>query len=262
MKASEDKSEQRDSATKSRFGLALLLAASALVAIAVLATIARNDTSSMPLPESPQRYRADQQSLAAKAAETQSTEDVDSAENAAVTKHSASPGDTNEYSRDRLTDRRKLQRTLSLAASADSLPSERALVVGNALDVAVVGRALLGTDFRALVSNLYSESSRDVLASDLTQAYADAVRLQLRETGGKLDLSSLVCGLKVCVGEFAPGATDADIDSWQAAFARDQRTPHGVFASASTSAMEGQGAYRFVFSTDPATRSATAPLYP
>jgi hypothetical protein len=252
----------QNTAKRNRLGVAAIVAA-ALIAGIVIGVALDRSGATMSTQAHPQPGRLpDQPPAAAQAADAEQRVQVRGAL-PPPNRADQTPATTAEMpaapSSSRANDDGERARLLRLAAAADALPSERSLVAASAVNTAAVKPALGGADFAKLVQRLQSESSNDALAAEVARTYADAIRLQIGETGNRVNLSSFACGLKVCIGELAAGASDEDVDAWRARFNDDPRSPHYVFVGMPPSIREGRASFRFLFSFDSGTNSLLVP---
>jgi hypothetical protein len=252
----------QNSGKRNRLGIAAIVAAALIAGIVIGVALDRND-GTMPTQANSQPSRLpDQPPAAAQPADAEQPAQVQGAlpsPNRADQSPMTTPEAPGAPSLSRASDDGERARVLRLAAAADALPSERSLLAGSSVNTAAVKPALGSAEFATLVQRLQSESSNDALAAEVARTYADTIRLQIGETSNRVTLSSFACGLKVCIGELSPGASDEDVDAWRARFNDDPRSPHSVFVGMPPSIREGRASFRFLLSFDSETNSLLVP---
>lgn len=145
------------------------------------------------------------------------------------------------------------------APKAVEIPFERRLLVGNSLDVAAIAGLLRSKQYDAQLDAFASQSSADADAAALSATYNELLKQQISGNRIKADLDRIVCGVTTCVGVLRNGS-EAEYDRWANVFFGDSKVKgYGLTGMTATGA-NGEPEHRFVFSTDPAANSVTAPL--
>ena len=145
------------------------------------------------------------------------------------------------------------------APKAIEILFERRLLIGNSLDVAAIESLLRSKQYDAQLDAFASQSAADADATALSSAYNELLKQQISENRIKADLGRMTCGVTTCVGVLRNGS-EAEYDRWANVFFRGSKVKgYGLTGMTATGA-NGKPEHRFVFSTDPAANSVTAPL--
>jgi hypothetical protein len=139
------------------------------------------------------------------------------------------------------------------------IPFERRLLIGSSLDVAAIEGLLRSKQYDAQLDAFASQSAADADAAALSSAYNELLKQQISENQIKADLVRMICGVTTCVGVLRNGS-EAEYDRWTDVFFRDSKVKGYGLTSMTATGADGKPEHRFVFSTDPAANSVTAPL--
>jgi hypothetical protein len=145
------------------------------------------------------------------------------------------------------------------APKAVEIPFERRLLIGNSLDVAAIEGLLRSKQYDAQLDTFANQSAADADATALSAAYNELLKQQISGKGIKADLGRMICGVTTCVGVLRNGS-EAEYDRWANVFFRDPKVKGYGLTSMTATGDNGKPEHRFVFSTDPAANSVTAPL--
>lgn len=139
-----------------------------------------------------------------------------------------------------------------------SLPSERILLSGDALNVKSIQSLLQSENFDAWIEKFSNQSASDPNAAELSSIYTRLLHEQVASNQVRADFQRIVCGTAVCVGSLRNG-NEAEYQRWSNIIFNDPKTPNYGFADMTIKRSDGSLEHRFVFSTDPKANSATIP---
>lgn len=145
------------------------------------------------------------------------------------------------------------------APKAVEIPFERRLLIGNSLDVAAIESLLRSKQYDAQLDAFASQSAADADAAALSAAYNELLKQQIAGNRIKADLGRLVCGVTTCAGVLRNGSK-AEYDRWANVFFGDSKVKGYGLTGMTATGTNGEPEHRFVFSTDSAANSVTAPL--
>lgn len=137
------------------------------------------------------------------------------------------------------------------------LPFEQTLLIGDSVDVGVIGPLLSGPDFMQSVSGLKSQMLDDPLARELGSLYGERIESLLKETS--LRLGDFACGLSVCLGVIHASSEGGEWNTFRESFRGNSSgltvTTFGEFSAVGNETADTE--HRFIFTTDSAIRSAS-----
>lgn len=134
------------------------------------------------------------------------------------------------------------------------MAEQRILKPGGVFDGAALSSTMNSGQFPKFVDALKSQSGSSPLASDINQMYGDAISEQVGKLGNELQLRDFACGETVCAGTIDSMSREA-WDAWIRDNASDPRTKAYVFTEHQIDNGNGSTEHRFIFSTDPDSRT-------
>lgn len=144
------------------------------------------------------------------------------------------------------------------SSASSVLPFERDLLSGTALNSQKIQHLVLSEKFSIELDQFSNQTARDDAAYELSVLYKKMIEDQLMENKIQVQIDKLVCGVSLCIGSLR-GGDDSEYSRWSDIFFSDQKTPNYGFVNTTSNIGPGTFEHRFVFSTDPAANSISAP---
>ncbi|MBS0211680.1 MAG: hypothetical protein JSR26_00685 [Proteobacteria bacterium] len=160
-----------------------------------------------------------------------------------------------------LTDGGNVSSYNSARTNTKYLPIERGLMHGQSMDAASARNYLQSKRFDSFMRAFQKEMSGDPLASDLANTYSTAMKGQFNASENQLKLQDFACGLTLCMGNVI-SSDQAAYDKWVNAFGSNKSTPNFSYSDYEVDDGDGVIEHRFIFSTDPKSRSIYLPSQP